>query len=192
MYVEFTHLILFSYFAIIWIADLMYDKYFVMTIFLWRNSTICTVLFSITTNYHLMKNYSLFVLSFARLMPVLYPFNSRFKSQKYVLKILIFGTVMCMIITGSIGILLQLKFMLVPNNLCLPFVNPTNTILYTRVITILITNVYLVTLVGRIGIYVHLVNSVKQSRKAITSSKKASNVPLITQILVLTASKFQC
>ena len=135
----------------------MFDDMFVTNIFLWRKSQICVVSFSLTLSYYVMEIFSLFILSFARLMIVLYPFDSKFKSGKFVIKLLTFGLLMCLLFTGSFGILIQIKYLGISNNLCLPFMDPSHTLWYCRVITTVLTILHFVTLITTIGLNINLV-----------------------------------
>ena len=126
-------------------------------------------------------------------MIVLHPFDSKSKSGKFVIKLLTVGLLMCLLFTGSFGILLQMKYLDISNNLCLLFVDPRHTLFYCRVIAIVLTIIHFVTLITTIGLNINLGDEVKNSKKPLTSSLgKSSNKPMIIQIMVLTISNFLC
>ena len=178
-------------FMILWSSDLYYGHIFVPKKYTWKKSIICNIVLSGFIFYKLFQPFILTILSLGRLMVVLNPFQSKFKSLNYTLKIIIIGFINIAFLSVIFGTII--KFHTLPNNLCLPFADPTNNNLIIWIMTVVIVVVEFVTIVGTLRMYAHMIQEVKKSQNYLRSTKTVtSNSHIITHVTLLSLSELLC
>ena len=186
-----TNLFLLFLFTVLWLADLYYSHRFVTKMFSWQESIMCTFVMSGFVLYSLFQPFLLTILSLGRLMVVLYPIKSKFKSLGYTLKIIVLGLICMALISVICGF--AIKFLALPNNLCSPFVDHSDKSLIIWVATIVIAVIQLVTVIGTVSMYTLMIKEMIRSQISIRSTKiKSSGGHIIKHVMLLTTSKILC
>ena len=178
-------------FIVLWSSDLHYGHIFVTKMFTWKKSIICNIILSGFLSYKLFQPFLLTSLSLGRLMVVLYPFQSKFKSLKYTLKIIIIGYANIAFLSVLCGTIIN--FYISPNNLCLPFSDPSNKSLIIWILTVVSFVVQLFTIFGTLSMYIHMTQEMKKSQKYLRSTKAVTSYShIIKHITLLTLSEILC
>ncbi len=113
-----------QYLTVIWIADAQYIDTFIVNETKWRRSYNCLISFYLLFLFSVLVPYFLVVLSTARFMVILYPFNRTFKSKSFVGTVLFFGTLVSVVVSTAFTISI-VQQNIIPSNLCSPFLDPT-------------------------------------------------------------------
>ena len=120
----------FVYLSIIWIIDK--SNTLVFETERWRTSISCSIAFAIVLNCSVLAQGLLFLLSFSRLMVVIHPLDTEFKSPKFILKCVFLMCVCVALFSFLITLLVKFKQKLLPTSMCSPFINPNLTEEYPR------------------------------------------------------------
>ena len=186
-----TNLFLLFLFTVLWSADLYYSYRFVIKMFTWQESVLCTLVMSGFLLYSLFQPFLLTILSIGRLMVVLYPFKSKFKSLGYTLKIIVLGLTCMALISVIFGY--AIRFQVLQNNLCSPFVDHREKNLIIWVTTIVMAVIHLVTVISTTSMYTLMIKEMIRSQISIRATKmKSSGVNIIKHVILLTTSKILC
>ena len=178
-------------FIVLWSSDLYYGHIFVTKMLTWKKSVICNIVLSGFLLHKLFQPFLLTILSLGRLMVVLYPFESKFKSLKYTLKKIIIGFTSIAFLSVLCGTIV--KFHISPNNLCFPFADPSNKSLIIWILTVVNFVVQLFTIVGTLTMYVNMTQEMKKSQNYLRSTRTVSSYShIIKHITLLTLSQFLC
>ncbi len=177
------------YLTLILHGDRLYGDEFVLKIVQWKKSLACVSAFSIIFLFTFFTPLLIMFLTLGRLMVVKNPFDSKFKSTKFVL------TLMIAIVTTSIGTttgtaVSYLFLYSIPNVFCMPFVDPRKSLTKTYVYTVLNVVIQTVAVLSMFAMHILLLREVKKSHKESGSGKV--NVKILVQIILLTVSTTFC
>ncbi len=181
------------YIITVWAADLHYqDKFWPKE--QWKSSPLCFVTFAIILNFSFLSPLLLSFLSFSRLMVVLHPIDSEFKRTKFVVKYIVLAFVISTVISISLTVVAWVLVSELPVALCSPFIDPTDSLIITKVLIWLVTLFQLTAAIFIVVVYITLITSLRKSQKKIQESvsKRQSNMPIIIQILAMTSSNILC
>ncbi len=178
------------YLLIIWSADTHYGAEFSVKDAQWTQSIICYFALTISFFVSLFLPCLQFIIGFARLMVVKYPFDSEFKKTSFVLKTNFLIVITCISLTTA-TIVPFLRLHSIPTALCILFVDPTNSIVFLKVLTTMIASVQLLCAFTILITHISLVVEAQSSSVSSTSKKSVSN-SMIAQLICLTASNFLC
>ena len=92
------------YLMLLWIEDRYHEKYFYIDHSTWNNNILCQIALISILNFSLLEPYHLSLLSLARLVVVLNPFNSYFMLPSFILKCILGGSLPVVLIV--LGILI--------------------------------------------------------------------------------------
>ncbi len=182
------------YLGVIWTADLYFAGIFLVREELWRSSPFCLVAFFIVLWQNVLSQATLVYLSLSRLMVVMQPVDTIFKSTKFVLKcesgMFAISSLFCCTKT------LAVKFIvgILPLSLCSPFVDPSKSEIIITILTCVIAVSQLVSAVSILVMYVLLVHKMIQSTKEVRmpKGKEDHTVALVIQLVIITASNILC
>ena len=145
-------------------------------------------------NYQFVSPFLLSFLSISRLMVVVHPLDSSFKEANYVVKYLI-----CIFaIITSVSIIITLiwiaLFGVIPTNLCSPFIDPSQSVLFTKILAWVITCLQLLVLILIMAAYYLLIKHLKESQKSLkeSTSKQHSNTAAMIQFIIMITSNALC
>ena len=83
-----------TYLIILWITDTVYGNKFIVLYHSWRNSFVCHTSFAMVLTFNLLVPYLLCFLSMARLMVVIFPVDTKFKSPTCVFRYIMSGVLL--------------------------------------------------------------------------------------------------
>lgn len=154
----------------IFIADILFKKVYVLSDVSWRQSNFCLLASSSLLLFAILSQALLILLSVSRLMVVIKPMTTSFKSKSFVSK-----CIAVLVLTSlTIALLFEVSFVLSlgvqPFDLCLPFIDPAGSIL-SAILTWFLILTHCSTSVSIIALHIALVHSLIQSQKNIQKSK---------------------
>ena len=181
-----SNLLCLSYMEIIWISDAKLQSIFAVKQKEWRSGSTCFAAFGILLWFTLLSQLVLLFLSLSRLLVVIYPLNTKLKNTKFVIQI---STSLYIATFSLVSLVTRLnRLPEIPNNLCLPFVDPTRSSLMVKIIAWSTGGTQIVTSVLLGIIHVLLIKKLKESQKNIGQykSKQNANTSLFIQLIFLT------
>ncbi len=152
---------------LLWAAGLYYKGDFMLKEEQWRSSPLCFIIFATFLMFCLLSPMLLFFRSFLRLMVVLHPLDTQFKQTQFVV-----NCVVCLFVASSalavvitvLSIFLTVKL---PMDLCSPFIDPTDSVIMTQVVTWVVVILQLSAVAFIITDYIILVKSLQKSQKSV-------------------------
>ncbi len=180
------------YLLVIWAADTYYSKRFVLFDSVWRGHFLCALAFVCLLGFSLLMPFLLTFLSVARLMVIIFPFHSRFKSKQFVTRCLLLGTVMVVFVTCVSVVYIRGKGAFT-SSLCSPFIDPTDSSVHIKVVTLMVVTSQVSAVAIMSALYVMLVQSLRHSfHKTKFQSKRALRKSMIIQLVLVTVSNLLC
>ncbi len=180
------------YLSIIWVSDIRSEGTFFVQEMWWRSSSSCFSAFVFILWFLILNQFLLMLLSLSRLMIVLCPVDTKFKVPSFVLKCV------CYIYLGSFSICITITLFVrysavsLPMNLCLPVIDPTNSLQIISVTTWVIVVTQTASTAIIIALHVHLVSNVSKVDTVLQRSRSDDNKALITQLAVITVTNIFC
>ena len=178
------------YLIVILGMDTYYGDSFLIYESQWRSSIFCVAAFVIILNYHFVSIYLALLLSFGRLMVVLYPLGSKFKVKHFVSQRLIIGVSTLGFLSVSAGWKLKFSDWKSPSILCLPFIDPHSTSLVVKLLTVVLLFIKISSVLSIIGMYTYMVQHIKRVNKIIQITSQRDTFPVVIQVISLTVSYF--
>ena len=181
---------------ILWLADLVYESNFVFLQFSWRSGSVCFLHFGVCLLFSFLCPALLSFLSFARLQVVMNPCSTDFRRTGFVLKYLLW--IVAGVCVVSVGLTVQTWIITkgygLPFSLCSPFVDPTNSLKIIDILTWVVSLSKTAACVFIFINYVKLIWNFKASQQKIAKAKSEtkSNISLIVQLVIITASNLLC
>ncbi len=178
------------YLCIIWATDIVYRGIFFLVEKEWQSSIVCHLAGHIFFFFNTADPTLLLLLSLCRLMVVLHPVDSLFKTTDFVLK-LTFQTLVSLMLISAVSSHFTWNNL---SSLCMKFVDPTNSNWAIRVFTILTALFQLTISVAIAVMYVLLLKELRESKHPVwmSSSKLKMTKSLVVQLVVITASNILC
>ncbi len=188
--ININDLLMFVYLSVIWIADLSLKDKFVVEEEQWRSGGRCFFAFFTILLFTIVGQLSLLLLSTSRLMVVVHPMDTNFKRFSFIWKCLVFIYVPSLLFTLLITLLVAFKDKMLALSLCLPFLDPSESVILLKFITWLAAISQTLSSVVILILHTVLVQELKESQKHVvkSKSKKNSNAALFTQLVFLTIS----
>ena len=182
------------YLGCIWLADMIYRGTFLVKENIWRSGPICFAAFGIILWFTILTQLVLIFLSLSRLMTVIYPIGTKFKKVEFVLKSIVLFYTSSFLVTLWVTFYFKLTYLNLPLSLCLPFIDPTNSVGMTKIITWSVFLTQTTSSVVIMSMHLFLVKKLKQSKKRIKRYKLEgdSQTPLIMQLTAITTSNIIC
>ena len=178
------------YLLLLWIQDRYYKNLFYVYNSTWNNNIVCQIAFISILNFSLLEPYHLSLLSLARLMVCLNPFNSYFMLTSFILKCILGGSLPVVFIVLVIFIIFQTKQFMV-TSMCSPYVDPSDSVFEVKLITWFVGCIQLTVLIFICSTHIFLImylNS-QQKDKTIKITKAVNwSKSIIHQLLVTIGS----
>ncbi len=127
-FVNTTDLTCFVPFALLFIFHFVHKGTFVLHEIIWRASTPCLLIFGCSFAFAVLSPLSLFFMSLSRHMVVLHPIDTVFKDNSFLLKWIGMSVFIIVMLGSLITLLYKYNFSRLPMSLCLPSVDPTDSI----------------------------------------------------------------
>ena len=182
--INFTDMTCVIYLSIIWFTDKANIGKFIFYEENWRSNKICFAAFSTIAWFSISIQGFLIFASLSRLMIVIHPLETRFKSIQFISNCLSLIFIICTCVVLSVVTAIKVNMKFVPTSLCLPFVDPTKSRIEVKVFTWSLAVSQFVTCFGILFLHVYLV---KQLRK---SQEFHQNIQFSDSALVISISYF--
>ncbi len=168
--------------TILWAASFSFGDSFVIYWEEWQKSISCSVVFSFNMIFHILMPYFMSLISIARLLVVLFPFDSNFKTPSYVRKHVLFGLLSVVILSDVITVANYSSHGKLSETLCSPFMIETRTKVEPKIHTIFLLSIQITATIVMSCAYYLLSKKLKSSQQNIHkegSQKKVKISPLI-------------
>ena len=176
------------YLFIIWIYDHVFQGVHLINEELWKTHPMCFVTHGLVLWFVISIPISLVNLSTTRLKAVLHPLETRMKCQKEAIYQVIIVHLFALCVSIFFTLVLQFTETHLPTNLCLPFIHPSGSPIFTKVVSwIIILNQSVVSILISV-INIFLMKNVNKSVGSIQTSQSSntSNYKLMLFQLMLT------
>ena len=182
------------YLSIIQVVDLVFKNIFVVKEQIWRKHSICFVAFGVLLLFSLLSQILQQFLSLSQLMVVVHPIDTKFKRTRFVSKFVAFVLMAVLAVTLSMSLISKYYVVTLPTSLCLPFIDPTHSIIVIKVITWCIVLTQIFTPVIVVVLHCLLVSELQMSEKRITDSKSKgkSHAMMFLQLITTSTSNILC
>ena len=182
------------YLGIIWIFDVAFEGKYILKEEYWRSGPVCFLAFGIMFYFTVTSQFALALLAISRLMVVINPLHTTFKNCRYVLGYAFSICILSFMLTVVTTLSLKVKEEFLPTSLCLPFIDPTNSV---SIINILIWSIIvsqcvtsLVIIVSHVLLIRRLSNHQEKLQRTVTGD--VYNISLPLQLIILTLSNILC
>ncbi len=174
------------YLIIILNASIYYKTTFPIQHLDWARSVVCTTSYSLITFFHLSSPINLSLLAVSRFGVAKAPFSSKFKSNKFVNKLLLTSTICILCIVAPFDVWTVKKFRL--NDLCFPLMLP-NAGIPSTVSTFVLSTTQVCSFVSIVTVYTWLIKLI--SSQSFNINYNCQRVSLVkTQVTFLIISNF--
>ena len=136
--INFVDLMYGFYMVILWTADQYFSDNFPVDEIKWRSNSMCFIAFSLAVNFSLLSPLTLSFLSIQRCLVVLYPLNTKYKNAQFIGKCLGVIFIVSLIFAIVITAIVKHVHKVIPLTICTPFVDPTNSIYFIKVLTFVV------------------------------------------------------
>ncbi len=182
------------YLVILWVADLYFYRNFSVKEKYWRSHPICFTSFGILTNFSLLSPLLLCFVSLSRFMIVAHPIDPKYKKSKNIIIVIFCLLFICVLPSLVLTMQTYQTKSILPMSLCSPFVDPSDSFTVVFVVTLTIVVEQCAACIAIGGIYLALLLELNKSKKSLSNSTSMhkSNVGLIAQVVVISASNIVC
>ena len=189
--INFTDMTFVLYLSIIWLTDRTNIGNFILYEENWRSNKICFAAFSIITWFTITIQSFLIFASLSRLMIVIHPLETKFKSIQFISNCLSLISIISTCVVLSAVFIIEVNMEFVPTSLCLTFVDPTKTRVELKVLTWSLVVSQFLTCFVILFLHVYLVKDLEQSHQVLKNIQ-FSDSALVIQLFILTLSNFIC
>ena len=192
--VNITDMLCGLYLCVIWITDIYFKGKFISHERHWRSSFLCFTAFGMSIWFSIVTPPILLFLSWLKLIAVVNPLSIKWKDIRSIFKCLLTIVIIAMLIAIVLTFLMKFTQEKVPLNLCLPFVDPTNSVLLIKVIAWCVAVLQVIISVLILASHSFLVQTLRQYHMEMNSNKKKqhSNKTIIIQLALITVSNVIC
>ena len=175
-----------SYILVLWIGDLYYSDEFIINDTKWKYGMACSVAFWFLLMFSLSVPHLLCVLSLGRLIVVVHPMTSKFRSVKFVFTCICGGTVLPAILILLSIIHLNIK-KIMTTDLCSPFIDPTHSVAEIKImaLTVALFQFLAICFIGTM--YVLLARLLITNAVQSVATSKVISKRVLIQLLLVTA-----
>ena len=116
------------YLCCIGMADLKFKNNYIVNYIIWRSSHMCFFAFTSILNFIILNQVVHIFMSTSRLMVVIFPLTTKFKTYNFVFKCMCYIYVTVLLSTFSVTFITQTMESVFPYKMCFPFIDPTNSV----------------------------------------------------------------
>ena len=190
-YIHFTDMTYVIYLSIIWFVDRTNIGNFILYEENWRSNKICFAAFSIIIWFLISIQSFLIFASLSRLMIVIYPLETKFKSIQTISNCLSLIFTMSTCVVLSAVFMIKVNMELVPTSLCLPFVDPIKSRIELKFLTWCLAVSQFLTCFVILFLHIYLVKNLRKSHQVLKNIQFSESA-LVIQLIILTLSNFLC
>ncbi len=175
-------------------ADLQYGISYGWNQLEWKQSLTCKTVYVLFALFYLVSPTTHVFYAFSRGRVVSHPINTGFKKTIFVVKHLLRSVLLSVLLAGGLSSAGFLISPIITCSFCFPFIDPTQTILFSAIFSIIFA-IFLTACAGSIlVIYASLIISLTKTQKSVKSavSRHQTNRNIYLQIIVLVTSYFLC
>ena len=182
------------YMCFILVSNKVLEGIFFVKEEMWRSGPVCFTAFSTILWFTIISQSLLVFLSLSRLMIVAHPLDTEFKCHWFVCRRLLVTHICTLITVLFITLFTRFVYFNIPLSICLPFVDPSGSVLIIKILTWSVVLTQTVTSIVIIILHVLLVVRLKSSKfdGRTNQSNDNSDVPLIVQLIMITVSNILC
>ena len=179
---------------ILWGSDLYYKNNFVFREGEWKSVVLCFISCGINIHFVLTAAFLQILLSCVRYLVVTSPFDTTFKRNEFIFKVILIGYSSSWLFASLITILFWLINGSLPTVYCSPFFDPSKTFSLVEYLTFVIIGIHFFAFSFNFVIHIKLVMTVMNSegKHVRTNSKQQDSRSLNVQILCITCSHMLC
>ena len=156
----------------------------------WKSHFLCFTAFGIIFWFSILSPNLLAFMSFARLMVVVNPFYTRYKRPGFTLMLILIVFGISLAFSVFVTLMIKFTYKYLPTMFCLPFIDPTNAFLLTKIVTWFIIIIQSITSIVIILIFVILFRILQKSK--VKGMKSPSAFQLVLQLYLITVSNILC
>ncbi len=173
------------YLGIVIFADMHFAETFVFLEHFWRSSSGCFAAFNIILFFVLLSHFANVFLPSLRMMVVISPMETKFKTASFTQKCLSCLFVFFLFYSVLVTLFVKYFYGEIPTTLCVPFFDPPNASIIVTVTTWCLVSTQLLTPSAGVVTHILLVYHLKKSQKCIQASKSENdgNTFLIIQLV---------
>ena len=192
--VNITDILCGLYLCLIWITDLYFRGKFVSHERHWRSSFLCFCAFGLSLWFSIVTPFILLFLSLLRLTVVVNPLSIKLKNARSIFKCQLAIILISMSVSVVLTFLMKFQQEKMPLNLCLPFVDPTNSISLTKVIAWCVAIIQGTISVVILASHSFLIQNLRQYHMEMdwNKNKQHSGTNIIIQLALITVSNIIC
>ncbi len=190
-----TFNIIFSlYLCAVALADFYFWDVFVAYAAVWKSSFLCFVLHTVFFTYDALSPVLLSLMSLSRLMVVIHPIDSNFKKTSFIQKYIMISFLTGWIVGSGLTLVLWGTEHKVPNALCIPYSDPSDTSIFVQVLSWVKLPAQSCVIVAIIVMHSILIKELKKSQETLKEarSKQTSNMAVLCQLICFTTSVSLC
>ncbi len=181
-----------TYLVIICVAEASFETEFLLQSNEWKASMTCLTAFYLVLWYTFLSPHLLMFLSLSRLMAVMHPITTNFKRTKFVSKFIGFAYVSTVAAAVSTSVSFKFKSGDPTTGLCLPFVDPTGSLLGIKLIAWFVFCCQIILPVGIMTMHILLIIHVRKSKESIRQSSRENDAGLKVQLILMSTTNFLC
>ncbi len=191
--INLSDMILGAYLFTIWVSSLIFHKTFFLIEKEWRSHVVCFLSFGLVLLFSFSSPVVLFFLCLMRFCAVRYAISSKFRETHVVIKCICFIFGATLLLSSGSTCITKLLSPILPFTLCLPFVDPSNSIIIFKCLVALITVFQFSASFFIAYLYKRLVNELKNRQSLPQHHKhKDREFGMIIQLVVITFSNILC
>ncbi len=176
------------YLFIIWASDLKYEGTFIVYETLWRSSIPCFVAFGYILWFFVVTQLQLILLTLSRYIIVAFPFHTSFKSTNFVIR-----SELCIMLGSyffSAILTLTIAFLngSLPFVLCLTLVDPTESMLFIKILTWFVVFTQVVTTLVVLVLHIMLLQQLLDSQKNVGKVKSILSLKVQLASIILSCT----
>ena len=182
------------YFIILVTAEFIYQVSIILYEKIWKRSFSCYLIFFTSLVFTIESPVLLSIISLARLRAVTNPLESNFQRHSLMAKLIpictLSGLLLSILLTTGHATIHDE----IPTTLCLPFIDPSDSQWFIKLITFITTTIQLSSSLFIVAVYILFVKILNKSSKYLKCnvSKKISRAGMIIQLFVVTFSNIVC
>ncbi len=190
--INFSAILFCVFLVLIWLNNIHFEDSYIRFEQKWRTSLACFTAFTMVVMFGVLYSSFILLLSVSRLMVVIFPMTTKFKRKHFILKLVLHLCLVSFALSSVCTIFFQTFVVTLPHGLCLPFYDPTHSVLTITILTLFFGVYFSLITVAIICVHIALVCQLLLSEKHIHKIQHQSNAGLIVQLVVLTVAVMLC
>ena len=182
------------YLGINFISDIIFEEEFILNDIKWRADPVCLLSLGIVFYFTATSQFSLVLLALSRLMVVLNPLHTTFKNITHTFGYVIARYIISFLLTIVATLHLKFKEEILPANLCLPFLDPSNSIFTMKVLVWSVICTQCVTSLIIALSHTILIRTLNKNQEHLGRNTRGfrCNISLLIQLIIVTFSNIFC